>query len=103
MDAYDSLSFFDGATSVGSVTGAGVAATAAGDQGINGTRYVNIISDLAFDRVVFTSSNFAFEFDNFDNMAFSPTIPVPEPASMALFATGLLGVGLVRRFRRKSA
>jgi hypothetical protein len=89
------LSFYDGATLVGSITGSDVTASPNGDQSINGTLYVNIDATgaTAFDRVVATSSQYAFEFDN---VAFNPD-PVPEPMGLSLFGTALLGLFAVRR------
>ena len=103
VDSYNTIAFYNGASLVGTFTGASVLANPSGDQGLNGTRYVNIISDAAgtdFNRIVLTSSQFAFEVDN---LAFSPTVPVPEPASIALLGMGLLGLGMVRRRRAPRA
>lgn len=96
VDDYNTLEFFNGATSVGTVTGLQVTGSPNGDQGVNGTLYVNINSDLAFNRVVATSTQFAFEFDN---VAVNPT-PVPEPTSLAILGCALLGFDALRRRNR---
>jgi hypothetical protein len=101
VDGYNTLSFFADEQLVGSIGGAQVAALPNGDQGPEGTRYVNVSSTLPFNRIVATSSNWAFEFDN---VAFhqlpDPALGVPVPAALTLFGLGLLGLGLVRRGSR---
>ncbi|HJP97903.1 MAG TPA: PEP-CTERM sorting domain-containing protein [Rhodanobacteraceae bacterium] len=92
VDTYNTLTFYDGANNIiGTITGTDVNAAANGDQGANGTFYVNIISSDAFYKVVATSSSYAFEFDN---VAFNGSpMGVPEPGAWGMFLLGLLLVG----------
>jgi hypothetical protein len=96
VDDYNSLEFWKGALMVGSLTGSDVWAGANGDQGANGTFYVNVDSTIAFDRVIAKSTQYAFEFDN---VAYNTTSAVPEPATLAMFGTLVAGLALVRRRR----
>lgn len=96
-DPYNTLAFYNGANLVGSLTGSDIL-PGSGGLGINGTFYVNVDSDLPFDRVVATSTLPALELDN---IAFNATpVPVPEPASLLLLGVGLGGVSL--RLRRRN-
>jgi hypothetical protein len=94
VDTYNTLTFYSAGGSVGSLTGSDVFKSPNGDQGVNGTIYVNINSSLAFDTVIARSSEYAFEFDN---VAFNVT-PVPEastwPAGIA--ALGMLVASFLR-------
>lgn len=96
VDDYNTLSFYDGATLVGSLTGADVAFPANGDQGVNGTVYANIISTLPFNKVVATSSEYAFEFDN---VAYGV---VPEASTIAVWSVlGLIGFAAFKKRNEK--
>ncbi len=97
VDNYNSLSLYNGATLVGTVTGTDVTSSANGDQGMFGTFYANITSTASFDRVVALSSSYAFEFDN---VAYNPSA-VPEPSSLVLMLCGTVGLVTYKRTRRK--
>ena len=96
VDSYNTITFYLGDTLVDSFGGGAVSAVAGsgncvnGNQSTVGTCYVNINLATAFDRVVMTSTQYAFEFDN---VAFAANpLGVPEPGEIGLF---LLGLGLV--------
>jgi hypothetical protein len=92
VDNYNTLKFFNGSTQVFSVTGTQVWASANGNQGAQGTFYVNIDTSLAFNKVVASSTQYAFEFDN---VAYKS---VPDSGStLALMGAALLGLAALRR------
>ncbi len=94
VDDYNTLSFYNGLTPVGSITGIDVLASPNGDQGVNGTVYVNINSDTAFTKVVATSSKYAFEFDN---VAYSKENIPDGGSTLALLGGVITFLGAVRR------
>ncbi len=95
VDSYNTLTFEEvtGSTTtvVGTVTGGMVINNPGGDQGVNGTAYVNINSDTAFNTVVASSTTNAFEFDN---VAYnqSNVVLTPEPSTFVVAAVGALGM-----------
>ena len=105
VDTYNTLSFYENGTLVGGgpaadgvnfITGSDVLTSPNGDQGMNGTVYVNINSSVAFNSVVASSSANAFEFDNVAYNA-SNVAPVPEPSTFVVAAFGalaMIGYGL---------
>jgi hypothetical protein len=101
----NTLTFYMGVTQVAVFTGADVAAAAGsghcadGNQTSIGTCYVNINLSTPFDKVVATSSEHAFEFDN---VAFdSRQVGVPEPGTVGMFLLGLALLGSGYWFRKR--
>jgi hypothetical protein len=105
IDTYNTLELLEGSTVVGTVTGSDAAAAAStlpnGDQGTDGTAYVNISSTDEFDTIEAFSSSYAFEFDDISYSA--NAIPTPEPLTLSLFGAGLVGAAALRRRRQKRA
>jgi len=108
VDTYNTLSFYNGSTLVGKVVGQNIMdnvfthqqiTMGNGVQTVNGTAYVNINSTLPFNRVVATSSQYAFEFDN---VAYSA---IPEPTTLVAGCLLLLpfGASTLRLLRQRCA
>jgi hypothetical protein len=92
VDTYNSITFYLGGVEVGSFGGLDIAPPADGNQQAAATnRYVNFWfqNGDTYDAVRLASNGFAFESDNH---AYSVTASVPEPATVLLMLTGLLGL-----------
>ena len=90
VDDYNTLTFLMGNTVVGTVLGTQALLPGNGYQGNGGSTYVNI-TDISFDKVQITSSEYAFELDN---VAYG-TVP-DGGMTVALLGLSLGALALVR-------
>jgi hypothetical protein len=101
IDQFNTLTFLDDGTQVGSFSGATVIADASleGNQVDAGSNeYVNFyFGTQNFNTVLISSTNYAFESDN---LAFGDSPRVPEPVSAGLLGLGLVGLAAANRRRR---
>lgn len=95
VDNYNTLSFYDNGDLVGAYTGAQIWAAANGDQGTQGTFYVNF-DDVSgsFNQVIASSTQYAFEIDN---IAYNSRSVPDAGSTAALVGLGLVGLMSLRR------
>ncbi len=97
VDNYNSISFSLGGVTTETFLGSQLPQYN-GDQVSPATNlYVNFMDMEAFDSFTLTSTNFAFEVDN---IAVGNN-PIPEPATMLLFGTGLASLVVGSKLRKK--
>ncbi len=107
VDTYNTLSFYNGSSLVGQLTGSNVKTNANGDQGANGSYFVNInFSGVTYNSVVAQASSPAFEFGLISASQTQQVIVAPAPlglpgATPAGLAVLAAGAGL--RFWRRAA
>jgi hypothetical protein len=91
VDPTNSITFFNGATNVGSITGTQLSPLLADGSQVSFTsnRFVTLSDADAFNRIVVTSGQNSFEFDSFVAPA------VPEASTWAMMILGFLGMGFL--------
>lgn len=98
LDSYNTVTFFLNDTQVDSFNGTQINAIAFPGTAANGANavYVDYFASSLYNRIVYSSSENAFETDNH---AFGLATPrgVPEPESIALLGLGALGLLAGRR------
>lgn len=106
VDTYNDFEFYSGGNLVTSITGSQLLNALGGQSGNQSAPssnvYVNIDFSLAeqFDTLVINTTGVAGEFDNIVVGLSNREIPVPAPTGLALFAFGLIALGLRSRLKK---
>ena len=106
VDTYNDFKFYSDGNLVTQITGSQLLSALGGQSGNQSSpasnAYVNIAFSIAeqFDTLVIDTSGIAGEFDNIVVGLSTREIPVPAPAGLALFAFGLVAIGLRSRLKR---
>lgn len=106
VDTYNDFKFYSDGNLVTQITGSQLLGALGGQSGnqsnAGSNAYVNIAFSIAeqFDTLVIDTSGIAGEFDNIVVGLSTREIPVPAPAGLALFAFGLVALGLRSRLKR---
>lgn len=102
LDNFNSVAFFLNDALVDSFTGDQINAVAFGGNASGNQQqaaYINYYTtdSVLFNKVVFASSNNAFETDNHAFAVATPPGQVPLPGTLALLGLGMVGLGAARR------
>ncbi|MCP4524475.1 MAG: PEP-CTERM sorting domain-containing protein [Aestuariibacter sp.] len=104
VDTYNDFEFYSDGNLVTSITGSQLvnSVTSGNQSSPSSNVYVNIDFSIAeqFDTLVIKTSGIAGEFDNLVVGLSTREIPVPAPTGLALFAFGLIALGLRSRLKK---
>ncbi len=106
VDTYNDFQFYSGGSLVTTITGTSLLNQLNGDSGDrddpSSNTYVEIEFSIAeqFDTLVINTTGIAGEFDNIVIGLSSRELPVPAPTGLALFAFGLVALGLRSRLKK---